>query len=139
MKTCPKCNELIGDELKTCSICGYEFTKEELDAVKRQQQEAEYAEYVRSKERQVKGAKKRTLFGWLMFASIVAPFLAALLLSIFIKVTPVMIVVAVIVAMVCFFTVLIIGMVTGGFSCPHCGRMLYRNHQERCQYCGKKL
>ena len=31
MKKCPRCNELIGDELEICPICHTKFTEKQLE------------------------------------------------------------------------------------------------------------
>ncbi len=35
MKKCPRCNELIGDELEICPICHTEFTEKQLEEMKK--------------------------------------------------------------------------------------------------------
>ena len=136
MKRCPKCNELIGDELSTCPLCNYEYSKEELEAEKRAAQNEEYQELLRTNKRVALHRRKRAIMTWLVLGSI---FLLAPASLLFVWVSKYLSLGIVFAALAVLIGGIIYGVVSGATSCPHCGSTLFRNHGDHCQSCGKKI
>ena len=61
MKKCPRCNELIGDELEICPICHTEFTEKQLEEMKKAVETVEVQQLIREKKMLARFHKKRVI------------------------------------------------------------------------------
>ncbi|MCR5739207.1 MAG: hypothetical protein K6G43_05270 [Lachnospiraceae bacterium] len=137
MIKCPKCKELIGDTVETCPMCFHKMTAHErilMEKESRAELEQETEEMIKETE---EALRRRTI--WIII-NVVCVVLLMILLIIAVSVrSNVMISVAIAgyVAVVVYDLILIFGL--GVNNCPHCGRYLYRNYGECCQWCGNRV
>jgi transposase-like protein len=137
MINCPKCNELIGEELTRCPMCGYGFTDQDIAAIKKTLSERESKEYQYRKELIEISAKKRRRYGLMYFVSLVLMF-AGMILTLTTGNT-LWVNILLPVAIIAAIAIMVVGHLNGTLCCPHCGASLFRNNGKHCSYCGKRL
>ena len=135
MKKCPRCNELIGDELEICPICHTEFTEKQLEEMKKAVETVEVQQLIREKKRLARFHKKRVIMGSIMYSGLGLMLLSPLF---FHSITSTTGFVLLITGGVLFIGGLIFGLISGATNCPYCGSLLFRNYGNHCAYCGKK-
>ena len=134
MRNCPNCKELIGDELTSCPICKTVFTAEEMEALRREAREKEIEAKNRETSRLISYRKKRTIMTWMMLGGVFTLLFSPLLI-----VNKVVGIILIVLFVVLFFGGIIFGLVSGAACCPHCKAILFRNHGDYCQSCGKQI
>lgn len=70
MKKCPRCNELIGDELEICPICHTEFTEKQLEEMKKAVETIKVQQLIREKKMLAGFHKKRVIMGSVMYSGL---------------------------------------------------------------------
>ena len=138
MKICPKCKESIGDELEVCPFCKYQFSKEEIERVKKEKQEAEDRAARNIEEKRAKRAKMRVIFSVVMMCFYIIPFPIGGLLAKFTGELAFLIIFAYAGAFL-GTAVMIAGIIGGAFRCPYCESILFKNYGKHCVNCGKQL
>ncbi|MBO4346537.1 MAG: hypothetical protein J5840_02735 [Lachnospiraceae bacterium] len=138
MKTCPKCNEMIGDNIKICPMCKHEFTMDENSEFVKEKEEREKAEYDHFEAIRAQRAKMRRILSIIAIASLVVGGISGAILT---SITGDMLYVAVLTSagIAVEIIVMIYGIVGGAFRCPYCEGLLYRNYGKHCMHCGKRL
>ena len=134
MRNCPNCKELIGDELTSCPICKTVFTTEEIEAARREAREKEIEEKNRETSRLISYRKKRTVITWMLWGGVFT-----LLFSPLFIVNKVVGIIFIALFAVLLFGGVIFGLISGAAFCPHCKTILFRNHGDYCQSCGKQI
>ena len=137
MINCPKCNELIGEELTACPMCGNDFTDKDIAEIKKILSERESKEYQYRKELIETYAKKRRNLGLIYLIC-----LALIFVGMFLTLSTDNVIYVNILApggMIAAVSSLIIGHINGTLCCPYCGASLYRNNRKYCSYCGKRI
>ena len=137
MINCPRCKELIGEEFNRCPLCGYDFTDEDIAAIKKTISDRESKEYLYRKELIETSSKKRQRYGLFYLGSLMLIFVGMFLTLSTGEVLWVNIIVPV--AITAALATLIIGHVNGTLCCPYCGASLFRNNKKYCTYCGKRI
>ena len=138
MKICPKCKEMIGDDLQICPMCKYQFTREEIERFKREKEEAEYGEAKQLEELRAKRARMRVIYFLVMMCSIFLPFAAGGAIASIAHNLNIFVIFSV-AGIVLGLAVLITGILNGAFRCPYCDTVLFRNYGKYCSHCGKQL
>lgn len=138
MKTCPKCNEFIGDTPEICPICKYQFTDADKALFLKEKNEREDEERIQFEIMRAKRAKMRII---LVIIALSALFIGFFLGGIIAKATGNIGYFATLATagMVTEIIVLITGILNGAFRCPYCDTVLFRNYGKYCMHCGKKL
>ena len=134
MKNCPNCKELIGDELTSCPICKTVFNEEQIKAAKEEAWAKEVEARNRETQRLISFRKKRTIMTYMMFGGIFT-----LLFSPLFIVNKVVGIILIALFVILLFGGVIFGLVSGAAFCPHCHTILFRNHGDFCQSCGKRI
>ena len=138
MKICPKCKESIGDELAVCPFCKYQFSKEEIERVKKERQEAEDSAARHIEEKRAKRAKMRVIFSVVMMCFYIIPFpIGGALVSLTGNLN--FIIGFAIAGMIAGTAVMLAGIIGGAFRCPYCESILFKNYGKHCVNCGKQL
>ena len=70
MKKCPRCNELIGDELEVCPVCHTEFTEKQLEEMKKAAESFEVQQLIREKKLLARFHKERVIMGSIMYSGL---------------------------------------------------------------------
>jgi predicted amidophosphoribosyltransferase len=138
MINCPKCNEPIGEDLKVCPICRYEFSEKDMADIRKELADKENKLFYYRKEIRENAAKKRTRYVCIMLLSLFVPVILGCILT---KITKNYGFISFLapVGIISELVVMIVAMINGAFRCPFCDGILYRNHGRYCQNCGEKL
>ncbi len=134
MQKCPRCNEIIGDELTVCPMCKTEFTEEHIKKMKAEKESAEVQAMIREKMMIQDFTKKRYIMGGMLIASLPVAFLSLFTLG-----HPIVSWIIFGLFIVLLIGGIIFGAVSGAMFCPHCGRILFRNYGPHCAGCGKRI
>ena len=70
MINCPKCNEPIGEDLKVCPLCRYEFSEKDMADIRKELADKENKLFYYRKEIRENAAKKRTRYVCIMLLSL---------------------------------------------------------------------
>lgn len=132
---CPKCNESIGENKSICPMCHHVFTEQELADIKNEidNQDVKYMSEQRAKI-EMFARKRRFLGGILLLIIFGIP-----ILSLFFLGNKTVLILLLIAFVGGEIGVIIAGIVSGAFRCPHCNSILFRNYGTHCHSCGKLI
>lgn len=138
MISCPKCNESLGDDIKLCPFCRYEFTVEDLLLIEKAKQE-EAREQSRAESERTEKFDALRLFFVIVSVGLGALILISsfILLSLELEMASVVVSVCGMILLILFSVFMLIFKKAN--NCPHCGRYLYQNWGTNCQWCGKRI
>ena len=135
MVHCPKCNEIIGENKSICPICHHVFTEQELTDMENEKNSFDVKLMDEQRTRIVTFARKRRIWaGVLMGILFGFP-----VLSLFFMGNATVLIILLVGFIVGEVGVIIGGIASGAFRCPHCDSILFRNYGSYCHSCGKLL
>ena len=135
MVHCPKCNEMIGETKSVCPMCHHVFTDQEMADMKNEKNSYDVKIMDEQRARIVTFAKKRRLFGRILLVLL----LGLPVLSLFFMNNVTILIILVVLYCAGGVGVIIGGIASGAFRCPHCDSILFRNYGSYCHSCGKLL
>lgn len=135
MVHCPKCNEMIGETKSICPICHHVFTDQEMSDMKNEKNSYDVKIMDEKRARIMTFAKKRRFYGGVLVSILLGLPILSLL---FLKYITILIII-IVVYCVGGVGVIIGGIASGAFRCPHCDSILFRNYGSYCHTCGKPL
>ncbi|MBR6256780.1 MAG: hypothetical protein IKR23_05305 [Lachnospiraceae bacterium] len=135
MVHCPKCNEIIGEKKSICPVCHHVFTDQELKDMENERNSYDVKLMDDRRARIAAFAKKRrSLAGIMMVILLGFP-----VLSLFFMHNAIVLIILLVSYFVGSLGVIIVGISSGAFRCPHCDSILFRNYGSYCHTCGKPL
>lgn len=135
---CPKCNSFIGEGLSSCPTCHAEFSASDKEVMAREKRERTSAVHAEEKKAFDDFKRKRKIF----LISLIVDLLLVITAPFVVMGLTGNIMAGCIVLGVCALAevaIIIIGIVTGGATCPHCGAILYRHYGDFCNRCGGRV
>lgn len=136
MVKCNYCKENIEEDLDVCPLCGKEFNEEDKAA---QEEEIEQRRSSTKKKDDLiredfaRRSKPINAVSVVLLGLLAADGVAAMVYP----EKPILYIAAVL--MVLVIITFIVGIVRKVFKCPFCGGILYRNNDDYCRNCGKKI
>ena len=135
MVHCPKCNEMIGESKSACPMCHHVFTDQEITDMKNEKNSYDVKIMEEQRARIVSFAKKRRFWGGVLLLIL----LGLPVLSLFFLHNIIFLIILLFLFFVGGVGVIIFGIVSGAFRCPHCDAILFRDYGSYCHTCGKPL
>ena len=135
MVHCPKCNEMIGERKSICPMCHHVFTDREMTDMENEKDSYDVRLMDGHRARMAAFVKKRRFWGRILFILL----LGFPVLPLFLMHNVTLLIVMLVLYCAGSVGVIIAGIASGAFRCPHCDSILFRNYGPYCHSCGKSL
>lgn len=135
MVHCPKCNEMIGETKSVCPMCHHAFTDQEITYMQNEKNSYDVKIMDEQRARIATFAKKRRFLGGILLLLL----LGLPVLSLFFMNNVTLLIILLVIYFAGGVGVIIFGIMSGAFRCPHCDSILFRNYGSYCHTCGKPL